>query len=312
MAASPPLRLTLDSKALVENWRWLRGRGGAAACGAAVKADGYGLGARGVVDRLAAAGCRDFFCATWAEAEALGPLPAGASLSVLHGVRADDIATALASPARPVLSTTAQIARWRDAGGGPCDVMVDTGMNRLGLTPDEARSGLLGGLAVETLMTHLACADEPGHAMNARQLGTFRALRNAVSAKRYSLANSAGILLGEDYAFDLTRPGIALYGGVPVPLGTAAIRPVAGAAGAHRPRRRAGGIRRDMDGGGARTDRGPQPRLCRRHPAHARTDAGRDRRGRAAAAGGSHIDGPDRGGCGERRCHRRRLGRDQL
>ncbi len=226
MAVSPPLRLTLDSEALVENWRWLRGRGGTAACGAAVKADGYGLGARGVVDRLAAAGCRDFFCATWAEAEALGPLPEGASLSVLHGVRADDMAAALASPARPVLSTAGQIARWREAGGGACDVMVDTGMNRLGLTPDEARSGLLDGLAVETLMTHLACADVPGHAMNARQLGAFRALHDAVPAKRYSLANSAGILLGEDYAFDLTRPGIALYGGMPVPDGDAAIRPV--------------------------------------------------------------------------------------
>jgi alanine racemase len=95
--------------------------------------------------------------------------------------------------------------------------MVDTGLNRLGLSPEEARSGLLDGLRVETLMSHLACADEPGHPMNERQLIAFRALRQEIPATRYSLANSAGICLGPEYAFGLTRPGLALYGGIPVP-----------------------------------------------------------------------------------------------
>lgn len=228
MATSPPLRLRLDSDALVSNWQWLRRRGGSAGCGAAIKADGYGLGARAVVDRLAAAGCRDFFCATWAEAAALGALPDGAALSVLHGVRAEDMEMALASRARPVLTTARQIARWREAGGGACDVMIDTGINRLGLPIDEAHSGLLDGLAIETLMSHLACADEPSHPLNGQQLAAFRALRGTVAARRYSLANSAGIFMGPDFAFDLTRPGIALYGGVPAPDDTAraAIRPV--------------------------------------------------------------------------------------
>jgi alanine racemase len=94
--------------------------------------------------------------------------------------------------------------------------MVDTGMNRLGLTAEEARSGVLGGLPVETLMSHLACADEPDHPMNQRQLVAFRSLSEATAAQRYSLANSAGICLGRDYAFGLTRPGLALYGGIPV------------------------------------------------------------------------------------------------
>jgi alanine racemase len=136
--------------------------------------------------------------------------------------------TARGAQARPVLSSVAQVARWRAAGGGPCDVMVDTGMNRLGLTMAEATGGALEGLAIETLMSHLACADEPGHPLNARQLAAFRALKARVSARRYSLANSAGILLGADYAFDLTRPGIALYGGVQVPAAQGAIRAVVG------------------------------------------------------------------------------------
>jgi alanine racemase len=225
MTGPAPLRLRLDNDALVANWRWLAARNAAAACGAAVKADGYGLGAREVVARLAGAGCRDFFCATWAEAAALGTMPEGARLAVLHGVRAEDMADALDSPARPVLNSVEQVARWRDAGGGACDVMVDTGMNRLGLSIEQAKGGALDGLEVDTLMSHLACADEPGHPLNALQLAAFRALCDGVHAKRYSLANSAGILLGQDYAFDLTRPGIALYGGIPVPMATG-IRPV--------------------------------------------------------------------------------------
>jgi alanine racemase len=226
MSRSAPLRLHLDGTALVANWRWLAGQGQSAACGAAVKADGYGLGARDVVARLAAAGCRDFFCATWDEAAALGPLPEGVRLSVLHGVRAEDMAQARASHARPVLNSTAQVARWREAGGGLCDVMVDTGMNRLGLSVEEVAAGTLAGLEIDTLMSHLACADEPDHALNARQRAAFHAVKDKVAARRYSLANSAGILLGTDYAFDLTRPGVALYGGVPVPAATG-IRPVA-------------------------------------------------------------------------------------
>ena len=212
-----PLRLRIDGEALVSNWRWLAAQSGGAACGAAVKADGYGIGARETVKRLAAAGCRDFFVATWPEAEALMPWPQELALSVLHGVGPEDIETALASPARPVLNTPAQVARWREGGGErPCDVMVDTGMSRLGLSAEQALSGLLDGLTVETAMSHLACADESGHPLNEEQLDRFRSLRRAIVARRYSLANSAAICLGGDYAFDLTRPGLALYGGVPV------------------------------------------------------------------------------------------------
>jgi alanine racemase len=206
------LRLRLDSQALQDNWRWLQRAAGVPA-GAAVKADGYGLGAREVTRVLAEAGCRDFFVSTWAEADALGPLPEGTELCVLHGVGIEDLAAALASSARPVLNTAEQIARWKGAAPGrPCDVMVDTGMNRLGLRTDEIH--LIDGLELHTLHSHLACADEDS-AMNAVQRDRFAAVTASVKARRYALANSAGICLGTDYAFDLVRPGLALYGGVP-------------------------------------------------------------------------------------------------
>jgi alanine racemase len=227
IAVPSPLRLRLSSEALVANWRWLAAQSGAAACGAALKADGYGLGAREVMRHLAAAGCRDFFVATWAEAAALMPLPASVSLSVLHGVGESDMVAARQLPARPVLNSVEQVRRWREAGEGQlCDVMVDTGMNRLGLRVDEAMGGAVDGLAIETLHSHLASADEDCD-QNARQLAAFRTLREKIPARRYSLANSAGICLGPDYAFDLTRPGIALYGGIPRPEAAGHIRQVA-------------------------------------------------------------------------------------
>lgn len=218
---SAPLRLRLDGPALAANWRWLQRQSGSAACGAAVKANGYGLGATEVVPRLAAAGCRDFFVATWAEAaEVERLLPADASLSVLHGVRAEDMAVATASRARPVINTPAQVARWRPTGR-PCDVMIDTGMNRLGLAADDD----LAGLQIDTLMSHLASADEDV-AQNARQLAAFQAVAQKVPARRRSLGNSAGICLGADYHFNLTRPGLALYGGIPRREAQGHIRPV--------------------------------------------------------------------------------------
>ena len=210
-----PLRLTIDTEALVSNWRWLARMSGPAACGAAVKANGYGLGARDAAMHLSNAGCRDFFVATWAEAEALMPWIGNAALSVLHGLAEEDIQHAVSSNARPVLNTPHQVAQWREAAPErPCDVMIDTGMNRLGLSAQDLSDGLLDGLVIDTLMSHLACADEDVP-MNERQREAFAALAERVPAKRRSLSNSAGICLGAAYAFDLTRPGLALYGGIP-------------------------------------------------------------------------------------------------
>jgi len=217
------LRLKIDNAALRSNWRWLARQSGVAACGAAVKADGYGLGARRVVASLANEGCRDFFVANWDEAAGLGDLPEGSVVSVLHGVRDEDMARAVTHPGRPVLNSVAQVLRWRETRR-PCDVMIDTGMNRLGLAPCDVADGLLDGLIVDTMMSHLACADED-LPVNARQLADFAALPRV--GRRRSLANSAGVCLGSDYAFDLTRPGLALYGGIPRAEAAGAIAQVA-------------------------------------------------------------------------------------
>ena len=207
-----PLRLRLDRAALQHNWRWLQDRAGVPA-GAAIKADGYGLGAREAMASLHEAGCRTFFVSTYAEAEELGPVPGDSALVVLHGVGPDDMGAAAQFDARPVLNSVEQVTRWKQvAPDRAVDVMVDTGMNRLGLRPEEL--GVLDGISIDTLHSHLACADEESPT-NARQMCDFKAIAGAVSAKRYAMANSAGICLGRDYSFDLVRPGLSLYGGIP-------------------------------------------------------------------------------------------------
>lgn len=212
MSFAPPLKLRMDGAALVANWRTMAALGGDSATGAAVKADAYGLGAREVVPRLWGAGCRDFFVAHWGEAEAIADLVPPASIAVLNGICDRDLAPALALGAVPVLNTPAQAALWRQAGGGRCHVMVDSGINRLGFGPEQADAAALAGLEIDLLLSHLASADEDVP-QNARQLACFVGRAASVPALRRSLANSAGIALGPDYCFDLTRPGLALYGG---------------------------------------------------------------------------------------------------
>ena len=219
-----PLRLKLDRSALQDNWRWLQDRAGVPA-GAAIKADGYGIGAREAMRALHEAGCRTFFVSTYAEAQELGPVPADSELVVLHGVGPDDLEAATQSGARPVLNSAEQVKRWKQsAPGRAVDVMIDTGMNRLGLRADEMEA--LDGLTIDTLHSHLACADEDSP-MNVRQLLAFRELAGSISAKRFAMANSAGICLGRDYSFDLVRPGLSLYGGIPRGEAEGAIRQVA-------------------------------------------------------------------------------------
>lgn len=211
----PSLRLRLDGDALAANWRALDAMSGAARAGAAVKADAYGLGADKVVPILRDAGVRDFFVAHWSEVSEVVRHVDPAQVSVLHGpLRADDAAYARAAGVKPVINSVEQAKRWSAAGGGPCDLMIDTGINRLGVPLADLGDPALPALEVDVLMSHLASADEES-ALNARQLERFRTACAAIPARRHSLANSAGIALGPDFAFDLTRPGLSLYGGVP-------------------------------------------------------------------------------------------------
>lgn len=213
----PPatLRLRLDAEALAANWRALDRLSGAARAGAAVKADAYGLGIDNVVPVLRAAGAQQFYVAHWSELPALLRHVPPSQVSVLHGpVRADDAGYARAMGVRPVINSLPQARLWIESGGGACDLMVDTGINRLGLPMADLGDPLVASLEVDTLMSHLASADEDV-AQNARQAALFAQVASQVPALRRSLANSAGIALGSNYAFDLTRPGLALYGGVP-------------------------------------------------------------------------------------------------
>lgn len=212
-----PLGLQLHKDALASNYQNLARRAGVPA-GAAVKANGYGLGAVAVCRQLLELGCRDFFVSNWREASELDFLPPD-TLCVLHGLGPDD------QPhpnVRPVLVSIEQVRRWKASSWAnqPCDVMIDTGMSRLGLALHEL--DCLAGLHIHTLHSHLACADE-AHPLNAEQLTRFCHVRDQVPAGRYSLANSAGIYLGRDYSFDLVRPGLALYGGIPTEAARAEI-----------------------------------------------------------------------------------------
>lgn len=221
------LRLALDTAALAANWRALERLSGAAEAGAAVKADAYGLGAAACVPVLWAAGCRDFFVAHLAEAAQLVDLVPAERIAVLHGVHdAADAALARALGVRPVLNSLRQARLWVEAGGGRCDVMVDSGINRLGLGLDELGDPLLAALDIDVLLSHLAAAEEPDNLLNPRQQRRWAEARAALPHRRGSLANSAGIVLGEAYHGELTRPGLALYGGVPCAALADVIAPV--------------------------------------------------------------------------------------
>jgi len=190
-----------------------------------VKADAYGLGAEACVTRLMQAGARTFFVARLSEGlalrQALGTDPI---VYVLDGCTEGAATTLRDAGLRPVINHADQLTRWTEAGGGPCGLHIDTGMNRLGFRPEQAPPPF-PGLAL--VMSHLACADDPASPMNARQRDAFAALRLRYPGALASFANSGGCFLGQDYAFDAVRPGISLWGGGPEGRPDPRIRPVA-------------------------------------------------------------------------------------
>lgn len=214
--------LTVDLDALKANWRDIAGRVAPAECAAVVKGDAYGTGLETSAAALWDAGARTFFVALLSEGRRLRDALPDATVYVLNGLFAGTEDAYRAARLRPVLGSLPEIERWsgycaRIEAKLPAAVHVDTGMNRLGLSPAEA-VGLAEtreeiGFELTLLMSHLACADEPGHPLTARQLEDFGALAKLFPGVPASLANSAGSLSGPDFQFDLVRPGIALYGG---------------------------------------------------------------------------------------------------
>ncbi|MBO9477763.1 alanine racemase [Shimia sp. R11_0] len=209
--------LTIDLDALLSNWRALDAQS-TAQTAAVVKADGYGLGADRVARALMRAGVDRFFVAAAEEGAALrqavGPAP---EINVFSGHMRGDADMISDMMLTPMLNSTEQIVRHLEAlPAHPFGVQLDTGMNRLGLEAPEwaAVQDLIMQRGPTLLMSHLACADEPDHPMNPRQLSAFKEMTDGLDVPR-SLSATGGILLGADYHFDLTRPGVGLYGGMP-------------------------------------------------------------------------------------------------
>lgn len=243
--------LTIDLAAIVANWRLLQTRVAPAECAAVVKADAYGLGVAQVAPALYRAGCRTFFVATVDEGitlrRVLGPplaapthpTDAATDAATIYLLSSwivgseDDI---LAHRLQPVLNSLGDIDAWSAAAGRvgrrlPAAIQLDTGMSRLGLPPEELAtvadsSDRLRGVRPTAIVSHLACADEPAHPLNASQLIHFREALSRLPPARTSFANSAGIFLGPAYHGHLVRPGIALYGGAPRPDQPNPMRPV--------------------------------------------------------------------------------------
>ncbi len=210
-------RLTIDLAALCANWHALNAltEGETAAV---VKADAYGLGMAQVAPALAREGARSFFVAAAEEGAALRQiLGSGPEICVFSGHMPGDLPLIRDANLVPMINSIDQmLVHVEGLPGHPFGVQLDSGMNRLGMEPAEwaALRDIALAQRPRLVMSHLACADDPDHPMNARQLRTFAEMTDGIDAPR-SLAATGGVLLGASYHFDMTRPGIGLYGGLP-------------------------------------------------------------------------------------------------
>lgn len=207
--------------ALAANYATVKAASGAGEAAAVVKCDAYGLGmapvARALYDR---AQCRSFFVVYPQEASDLR-----AALGVRRPARIycftgldDDTAPLLEREnITPCLNSLAQAQAWAARNNNaPAAVHIDTGMNRVGAPVGEAAAiAATPGLKVELALSHLACASDPSHPKNRAQRDLFLETAQRFSGAHLSLAASAGALCDRDFAFDMIRPGIALYGGSP-------------------------------------------------------------------------------------------------
>jgi alanine racemase len=219
--------LTIDLAAIEANWRTLSSRTTPVECAAVVKADAYGCGLDAVATKLAKAGCKTFFVADLAEGRRVRAVAPEADVYVLDGLLPNTASAFADAALRPVINGPTELAEWDQFVAaanwrGGAALHVDTGMNRLGLSPDEA-AAIASRVQSENhaftlLMSHLACAETPNHPLNDRQIRLFRELRILFRGVPSSLANSSGIFLGGGTVHcDLVRPGVALYGGNPTP-----------------------------------------------------------------------------------------------
>jgi alanine racemase len=215
--------LTIDLSALAANWRLLRDKVAPAECAAVVKADAYGIGLEPAVKALAKTGCRTFFVAHVSEALRVRAIDRDCTLYLLNGLTPGASAALVGENIRPVLSSLREIEEWAAFAGEnatrhPAAIQFDTGINRLGIPPDQIERvrSLIQSFSPTLLMSHLA-ESEVVSDRNAAQIAAFDKVRAAFANIRASLCNSSGIFLHERPFLDLVRPGYALYGGNPTP-----------------------------------------------------------------------------------------------
>jgi alanine racemase len=218
--------LTIDLAAIEANWRTLAHQALTVECAAVVKANAYGLGLEPVTATLAKAGCKTFFVADLAEARRVRTRAPNAAIYVLNGCTPEGSPAFVEINARPVINSMTELAEWdafaaaHDWRGGVA-LQVDTGMNRLGISPEEAAAlaprTQTDNHGITLLMSHLACAEVADHPLTVSQIKLFRELRSLYGGIPASLANSAGIFLGDAALYDLVRPGAAIYGVNPTP-----------------------------------------------------------------------------------------------
>jgi alanine racemase len=232
----PSAELTIRSGALSRNWQRCAQASSTAACAGVIKADGYGLGVGVAFDATLRAGCNTWFVAHLSEAIALrqhmtgAVVPGCARVFVLNGLAEGETAAFDAHDLIPVLNSLEQLSLWqREGAGRPAALQVDTAMGRLGISMDQVDDAgtLAQDLNLCLIMSHLACGSTPEHPLNRIQRQRFLEAATVLPPAPLSLAASAGIFLGPDYHFDLTRPGIALYGGAPLDDAVVPLEPVA-------------------------------------------------------------------------------------
>lgn len=228
--------LTIDVGAIAANWRRLAALSSSAECAAAVKADAYGTGIDAAVPALARAGCRTFFVAHIEEGRRVRAFAPNATIYVLNGLLPGSANLFPADRLRPCLGSADEITEWSafvaaTGAVGEAAIHVDTGMNRLGLPLDAARTvgEDLQRLAFRPslLMSHFVASETPASPITARQTAAFAQARAWFPGIPGSLANSSGIFLGETVHQDMVRPGYALYGGNPLVGSPNPMRPVA-------------------------------------------------------------------------------------
>lgn len=190
--------------------------------GAVVKANAYGFGATQISERLYQEGCRHFFVATIEEGiETRSVLEKDAHIYILSGLLKGCEQSITANNLTPVLNNLYQVGLFIEYSKKidkrlNAVIQVDTGMCRNGLSKNDVEKNICkikNNIDVEFVLSHLACADIVDHSMNTIQLNRYKEILEIFGDDvKGSFSATNGFFLGEEYQFDIVRPGKALYG----------------------------------------------------------------------------------------------------